>query len=57
MACSRVDPQVKKEETPVHIDRYFNVHTASYQRYGRCIDVGTMVCALLQSDTCRERSQ
>ena len=28
----------------VRIQRYFNVHTMSSQRYGRSIDVETMLC-------------
>ena len=30
---------------PVCTQRYFNVHTTSFQHYGRCIDVETTSCA------------
>ena len=30
---------------PVRTQRHFNVHTTSFKRYGRCMDVGTTLCA------------
>ena len=33
-----------QESLTVPVRRYFNVHTTSSQRYGRCIDVETMLC-------------
>ena len=35
---------------PVRTQRHFNVHKTSPQRYGRCIDVETMLCSFLGQD-------
>ena len=36
---------MKLHEAPGHTQHHLNVHTTSCQRYGRCIDVQTTLCA------------